>query len=104
MSSGRILAQILGKSQLIFFHASTTNLTQHDSRKPDDRPKSIDYHHHLDMSRDDGMDEHGIDWIYGCHLVGFWLKSWANHSQFLSSALTTNLTQHGVLQLSRSVR
>jgi hypothetical protein len=29
------------------------------------------------MSRDDGMDEHGIDWMYGCHLVGLWLKSWA---------------------------
>jgi hypothetical protein len=30
------------------------------------------------MSRDDGMDEHGIDWLLGCHLVGFGLKSWAN--------------------------
>jgi hypothetical protein len=31
------------------------------------------------------MDEHGIDWLYGCGLVGFWLKSWANHiSWFLS--------------------
>jgi hypothetical protein len=35
-------------------------------------PKTIDYHH-LDMPRDDGMDEHGIDWLYGCHRVGFWL-------------------------------
>jgi hypothetical protein len=26
-------------------------------------PKTTDYHH-LGMSRDDGMDEHGIDWIY----------------------------------------
>jgi hypothetical protein len=25
-------------------------------------PKTIDYHH-LDMSRDDGMDEHGMDWL-----------------------------------------
>jgi hypothetical protein len=81
MSSGRILAQILGKSQPIFVTPPTTNLTQHDSRKLDDHPKSIDYHH-LDMSRDDGMDDHGIDWLYGCHLVGFWLKSWANHSHF----------------------
>jgi hypothetical protein len=32
------------------------------------------------MSRDDGMDEPGIDWFCGCHLVGFWLNSWANHS------------------------
>jgi hypothetical protein len=55
MSSGRILAQILGKSQPIFVTPPTTNLTQHDSRKPDDHPNSIDYHH-LDMSRDDGME------------------------------------------------
>jgi hypothetical protein len=32
----------------------------------------------LDMSRDDGMDEQGIDWIYGCHLVWFWLRGWTN--------------------------
>jgi hypothetical protein len=25
------------------------------------------------MSRDDGMDEQGIDWLYGCNLVGFWI-------------------------------
>jgi hypothetical protein len=25
------------------------------------------------------MDENGIDWLYGCGLVGFWMKSWANH-------------------------
>jgi hypothetical protein len=44
-------------------HALTTNLTQHDSHGPDDHPKtSIDYHH-LDMSKDDGTDEHGIDWL-----------------------------------------
>jgi hypothetical protein len=49
----------------------TTNLTQYDSHGPDDHPKTIDYHH-LDMSRDDGMDrvdEHGIDSPCGCHLV-----------------------------------
>jgi hypothetical protein len=45
---------------------------------PDDQPKTI-HHHHLDMSRDDGMDEHGSDWLYGCRLIGFWLKNWANH-------------------------
>jgi hypothetical protein len=61
MSSGRIL-----------------DLTRRDPHGPDDLPKTIDYHH-LNMSRDDGMDEHGMDWIYLCHLVGFWLKSWANH-------------------------
>jgi hypothetical protein len=27
--------------------------------------------YHSGMSRDDGMDEHGIDYFYGCHLVGF---------------------------------
>jgi hypothetical protein len=37
----------------------TTNLTQHDSHGPDDQPKTIDYHH-LDISRDDVLDEHGI--------------------------------------------
>jgi hypothetical protein len=42
------------------------NLTQHDSHGPDDRIKTIDYHH-LSMSRDDGMGEHGIGWLYGCH-------------------------------------
>jgi hypothetical protein len=35
-------------------------------------PKTFD-NHHLDMSRDDGMDENGIGWFSGCHLVGFWL-------------------------------
>jgi hypothetical protein len=30
-------------------------------------PKTIDYHH-LDMSKDDGTDEHGIDWLCGCQL------------------------------------
>jgi hypothetical protein len=58
----------LGKSQADFCHAATTNLTQHNLHGPDDHPKTIDYHH-LDMARDDGMDEHGIDWLYGCHLV-----------------------------------
>jgi hypothetical protein len=23
------------------------------------------------MSRDDGMDEHGIEWLHGCPLAGF---------------------------------
>jgi hypothetical protein len=41
-------------------------------------PKQFIFHH-LNISRDDGMDENGIDWLYGCCLVGFWLKSWANH-------------------------
>jgi hypothetical protein len=43
-------------------------ITQHDSHGPDDVANTIDYHH-LDMSRDDGMDEHGNDWLYGYHLA-----------------------------------
>jgi hypothetical protein len=31
------------------------------------------------------MDEHGIDWLLGCNLVGFGLESWANCGWFLSS-------------------
>jgi hypothetical protein len=64
----------VGQITADFCHAPTTNLTQHDPHGPDDLPKPIDYHH-LDMSRDDGMDEHGIDWFSGCHLVGLWLDS-----------------------------
>jgi hypothetical protein len=62
MSSGRISAKKLGKSQPTadFFHALTTNLTEHDSHGPDDQLKTIDYHH-LGMSRGDVLDEHGID-------------------------------------------
>jgi hypothetical protein len=50
-----------------FPQALTTNLTlQHDSHGPDDGSKTIDYPH-FDMSRDDGMDEHGIERLYdGC--------------------------------------
>jgi hypothetical protein len=44
-------------------HPDHINLTQHYSHGPDDQPKTIDYHH-LDMSRDDGMDEHRIGWLY----------------------------------------
>jgi hypothetical protein len=58
---------------------SSTNhyLTQQDPHGLDDHLNTIHYHH-LDMSRDDGMDEHGIDWLLGCNLVGFGLESWAN--------------------------
>jgi hypothetical protein len=66
--------------QITADHALTTNLTQYDSHGPDEQPKTIDYNH-LGMSRDDGMDEHGIDWLCGFLLAGFWLTtSWANHS------------------------
>jgi hypothetical protein len=73
MASDRILAQKWGKSQADFCHPPTPDLTQHDLHGPDDNPKTIDYHH-LNMAIDDGMDEHGIDWLYGWHLTGFWLK------------------------------
>jgi hypothetical protein len=62
-----------------FHQFLTTNLTQHDVHGPDDNPKTIHYHH-LDMSRDDGTDEHGIDWLYGCDLVGLLLGKLSNHS------------------------
>jgi hypothetical protein len=38
-------------------------------------PKTIDYHH-LDMSRDDGMDEHGIDWLCGCWMSSGRILAW----------------------------
>ena len=50
-----------------FGQAPTANLTQHTSNGPDDHLKTIDYHH-LGMSRDDGMDEHGHGGLYECHL------------------------------------
>jgi SHS2 domain-containing protein len=82
-----------------FNQVLTGNLTQHDVHGPDDSPKTIDYHH-LDMSRDDrNMDKHGIDWFYGCHLVGFLLeKLLSNHCYDFhhTHTLTTNLTQHDV--------
>jgi hypothetical protein len=55
-----------------------------------DGSKTIDYHH-LDMSRDDGMDEHGIQWLYdGCPHQGSWPN---NHDAKFPHALTTNLTR-----------
>jgi hypothetical protein len=47
-----------------FYLVPMTNLTQHDSHGPDDYTKTFDYHH-LDTSRDDVMDENGIDWFFG---------------------------------------
>jgi hypothetical protein len=63
-----------------FCQTLTTYLTQPKSHGPIDSAKTIDYHH-LDMSRDDGLDEHGIDWLCGCHLVGFWLMDKLDKSQ-----------------------
>jgi hypothetical protein len=50
----------VGQIQAGFCNTQTTNLTQHDSHGPNAHPKTID-EHHLDMSSDDGMDEHGMD-------------------------------------------
>jgi hypothetical protein len=47
--------------------------TQHDLHGPDDAQTTIDYHH-LDPSRDDGMDEQEIYWHFGCPDAGFWLE------------------------------
>jgi hypothetical protein len=69
---------------------------QHDSHShgPDDGSKTIDYHH-LGMSRDDGMDDHGLERLYGYRLSGFGLGSWPNnhHAAKFPHALTTNLTR-----------
>jgi hypothetical protein len=40
------------------------------------------------------MDEHGIDWINGCHLIGFWLTEAGQISVDFCHTPTTNLTQH----------
>jgi hypothetical protein len=69
----------LGQITADICQAPTTNLTQPNPYGPDDHLKTIDYHH-LGMSRDDGMDEHGHGGLYGCHLVGFWpIEVGANH-------------------------
>jgi hypothetical protein len=44
-----------------FVHISATNPNQHDLHGPDESQTTIDYHH-LDVSRDDGMDEQEIHW------------------------------------------
>jgi hypothetical protein len=43
---------------------------------PDDPQTTIDYHH-LDLSRDDGMDEQEIYLSVVHPNGGFWLSSWA---------------------------
>jgi hypothetical protein len=74
-------------------HKSDTELL---TWAPDEQPKTIDYHP-LHMSRDIGMDEHGVDWPFGWHLVGFWLGSWAKISADFCHTLTTNLTQNELI-------
>jgi hypothetical protein len=77
MSSGRNLGLKVGHIAADFCQAPTTNLTQHHPHGPDDHPKTIHFYNR-NMARDDGMDEHGIDWLLGCHLVGFGPESSAN--------------------------
>jgi hypothetical protein len=73
-------------------HTLTTNLTQQlDSHGPDDQPKTIDYHH-LDMSRDDGMELIG-----SVDVNVIWQAISSEVGQITADfchTLTTNLTQH----------
>jgi hypothetical protein len=97
MSSGRVLALKIVKSLLIYSSHPDHKSDPAFLKWPDNSPKTID-HYHLDVSRDDGMDEHGIAWLYGCHRVGFLLgKLLSNHCYDFHQVLTTNLTQHDVL-------
>jgi hypothetical protein len=45
------------------------------------------------------MDEHGIDWVCGCHLVRFWLESWgtraADSCHTLSTIIRPSITHMG---------
>jgi hypothetical protein len=50
---------------IFLIHVSATNSTQHDLHGPGDIQTTIDHHHHLDASRDDGMDEQEIHWLFG---------------------------------------
>jgi hypothetical protein len=81
-------SQQVGQITADFCQAPTTNLTKHDSHGPDDQPKTIDYHH-LGMSRDVGMDEHGIDWLCG-YLLAANARALAckTHSDVVSSPMT----------------
>jgi hypothetical protein len=60
LSVGCAWGDLLTDRKTTYPAKQTTNLTQYDSHGPNAHPKTID-EHHLDMSRDDGMDEHGID-------------------------------------------
>jgi hypothetical protein len=47
----------------ILYHISATNPTQHDLHQPYEPQTTINYHH-LNISRDDGMDEQEIRWLF----------------------------------------
>jgi hypothetical protein len=49
----------VGKIELNFVYIPTQSQDQHDPHGPDDPFRTINYHH-LDISRQDGMDEQDI--------------------------------------------
>jgi hypothetical protein len=59
---GGLMEELLkvGQIELIFIHIPATNPMPHNLHQQDDTHTTIDYHQ-LDLSRDDGMDEQGID-------------------------------------------
>jgi hypothetical protein len=86
----------LGKLGRFCFTAAATiaNPTQHDLHGPDDAQTTIDYHH-LDPSRDDGMDEQEmIHRHFGCPDEGFWLEVGQTAGRFCLTATIANPTQH----------
>ena len=66
----------VGRLEAFFDQTPATNPTHHDLHGPDDPQTTIDYHH-LDLSRDDGMDEQEIYLSFVHPDGGFWLRSWA---------------------------
>jgi hypothetical protein len=60
----KISAWMFGKIWLIFAHIPPHSQGQHDPHGPDDPFRTINYHH-LDISRQDGMDEQDIGWRNG---------------------------------------
>jgi hypothetical protein len=64
----------VGKTGQILLHCRNRKSNPaSDLHGPDDAQTTID-HHHLDPSRDNGMDEQEIHWYFGCLDAGFWLK------------------------------
>jgi hypothetical protein len=61
-----VLTRRLSKSHQLIFMSCTDHKSDPacNSHGQYNQPKTIDYHH-MDMSKEDGMDEHGIDWLCG---------------------------------------
>jgi hypothetical protein len=51
--------------RLTFSDKPTANPTQQNPHGPNDPSRTIHYHHHLDISGNDGMDEQDIGWRNG---------------------------------------